>query len=96
MYDHGNHTATANGHEITCSAWKSGSQINYSITIDGEHYTDGSSDDDFGRSTAESEAKLQAGWLAEEIESGLVRMIDGAWRLDEDEQIRQYAEARNG
>lgn len=60
-------TQTANGHTITCSAWKSSGRIHFTVHIDGSEYTTGTSDDDMGRSSAADEAKHQADTLALDI-----------------------------
>ena len=83
MYEHGDHETTANGHCVKCEAWKAGSQINYTVYIDGDDYTSGSSDDDFGRSSALDEAKHQSEWTAREITEGILAKIGAEWVLQE-------------
>lgn len=68
-------TQTTNGHEISCHAWQASGKINFSLTIDGSQYDTGTSDDDRGRSTAETEAKHQADTLANSISSAKVRTV---------------------
>lgn len=78
---------TKNGRQVDVSCWASNT-LNFSISIDGEHYTDGSSMIGAGDSE-ESEAKHQAEATSAEIESGKLRRIDGEWRLIEEEEIER-------
>ena len=66
--EHGSCTLkTSEGRTIECNTWKESGRINFTIYVDGVDHTSGTSDDDFGRSTAEMEAELQCKMLAEEI-----------------------------
>lgn len=78
---------TANGHKIEVSAQNNGRGLFFHVLIDGESFTEGQSDNDMGRATEESEAKLQADVTAQDLESGMIRRIDGKWRLIEDHEL---------
>lgn len=65
---------TADGHYIDVSCWAS-KTLNFSISINGEHYADGSSIIGAGDSE-ETEAAHQARQTADEITSGQLRVYN--------------------
>lgn len=85
MYTHT--IQTADGHRIDVSCWASNT-LNFSIAIDGDHYTDGSSMISAGDSE-ETEATHQARQTAEAIAAGRLRRVYNEWRLIEDEEIKR-------
>lgn len=54
------------GQHIYVQCWK-GKALNYSVFVDGVRVEEGTSDDDFGRSTPESESIHQALMMADRL-----------------------------
>lgn len=57
------------GEHIYVRCWK-GKALNYSVFVDGDRVEEGTSDDDFGRSTPKDEAIHQALMMAARLEEG--------------------------
>lgn len=79
---------TTKGHRVDATCWQgSNGNLNFTVHINGCGPVCGTTDNDHGRSYAESEAEFQARLTASEIEDGTLRWINDEWRHVEAEEL---------